>query len=100
MALLACKSSGSEFGGITVHRPHWIVIHLAALLSSAGEKHPDLAANQCRRHLEFDASIHVPWEALDTVRLYILLIAVHGRDASQSHPLTEDEALALARCTE
>ena len=74
-----------------------LVIHLAALLSSAGEKHPDLAWQ-----INADATWNLMRQSMShaeahghTVRfVYPSSIAVHGRDASQSHPLTEDEALA------
>ena len=74
-----------------------LVIHLAALLSSAGEKHPDLAWQ-----INADATWNLMRQSMShaeahghTVRfVYPSSIAVHGRDASQSHPLTEDEAMA------
>ena len=73
-----------------------LVIHLAALLSSAGEKHPDLAWQ-----INADATWNLMRQSMShaeahghTVRfVYPSSIAVHGRDASQSHPLTEDEAM-------
>ena len=74
-----------------------LVIHLAALLSSAGEQHPDLAWR-----INADATWNLMRQAMShaeahghTVRfVYPSSIAVHGRNASQSHPLLEDEAIA------
>ena len=74
-----------------------LVIHLAALLSSAGEQHPDLAWR-----INADATWNLMRQSMShaeahghTVRfVYPSSIAVHGRDPSQSHPLSEDEATA------
>ena len=79
-----------------------LVIHLAALLSSSGEKHPDLAWQ-----INADATWNLMRQSMShaeahghTVRfVYPSSIAVHGRDPNQSHRSPKMKPWPLARCT-
>lgn len=74
-----------------------LVIHLAALLSSAGERHPDLAWK-----INADATWTLMRKAMSHAEsighpvrfVYPSSIAVHGRTPSDLHALREDEALS------